>query len=137
MRTIEEIRKGMLDNVGELLNAIAFERSNNPQYIKMKERVFEIIDELPALIVDHGNDGQLAMLDTIAQLRTRIEELEAQRDKYKDAIEKSQEHFSDAWALSVDYDGFGGSDDLKGLIDDIVMNMGLGRKILHAALVGK
>jgi hypothetical protein len=63
------------------------------------------------------------------------DQLKAERDRYREALENAQEHFSDAWALSVDYDGFGyDGKSLRGLIDDIVLNMGLGRKIIHTAL---
>jgi hypothetical protein len=42
---------------------------------------------------------------------------------------------SDAWALSVDYDGFGyDGEALRGLIDSIVLNMNKGRKVMNTAL---
>jgi hypothetical protein len=58
-----------------------------------------------------------------------------ERDELRAAWERANEHMSDAWALSVDYDGFGHDGKaLRGLIDDIVHNMNLGRKVMNDAL---
>jgi hypothetical protein len=75
--------------------------------------------------------------ETIKVLEDQLTAITAERDRYRDAWEKANEHISDAWALSVDYDGFDTVESLKGLIDDIVHNMNLGRKIMNEALKGK
>jgi hypothetical protein len=83
------------------------------------------------------------------ELRKRIAELEAEikdgwmvsheimekrKTELEGALEEIDEPLSDAWALSVDYDGFKEAESLKSLIDDIIVQVQKGRSIARTAL---
>jgi hypothetical protein len=74
--------------------------------------------------------GSYCTTEEIDRLNAKIAELEG-------ALEEIDEPLSDAWALSVDYDGFKEAESLKSLIDDIIVQVQKGRDIARTARKGR
>ena len=107
----------------------------NKYYVKRKEiteheGALRHVENRLAEVKTEVEQANIMVEDCLA----RLTKTEAERDSLKSTYAKANEHFSDAWGLSVDYDGFNEPDNLKGLIDDIILNMNLGRKVMRETM---